>query len=201
MSGGGSPNVTQVESSPTIPKALDPLAKRLVGAGEFLLSPQSITSPTPAGGLSPVNVAAPSSRASSPEGTTSSGGVGNLLASGATGGGTRDPFLESLGFKSATDEFDRFNLPLSQNEELLRQRAIGQLLTRSPDEDIAGQTLRETVSGDFLSPESNPFLQSQIDIINENLARNINSIISRAGVEGAGGGARERVLQGVAASF
>jgi len=165
-----SPQVTQTSSVPVVPGAARQLGQNLVGLGEAF-----------------------------------------------TGGPAQIP--EEFQFRDISEQFPGgVNLGLRPQEEALRQeaiggftgqqqavdvgreRAVGSLLApRTGGEEIAGQTLRSTAGGEFLSQESNPFLQEQISTINRNLQRNIANIASRAGVAGAGGGTREAVLQGVAA--
>lgn len=99
---------------------------------------------------------------------------------------------------------DRAVLPLTPEEEYIRQLGLGSLLGERPGEDLAFQELLNTVGGMYLGPESNPYLADVInasgDTVSDYFNRSINDILSRAGVSGALGGSRAALLQGEALS-
>ena len=98
---------------------------------------------------------------------------------------------------------NRAFLPLSDEEEAMRQYIMGSLLGARPGEDVAYNELFNTVSGDYLHPQSNPYLSEQIDVIGtestDRLNESINQILARAGTAGAFGGSRSALMQGQAA--
>lgn len=109
-------------------------------------------------------------------------------------------------FMPSFQQFQRPDSPVAgetPEEEFLRQYTMGQLLGDQPGRDAAYNMLYNTVNGDYLSPESNPFLGQQINAIGEDTAnqlnRSVNDILSRAGTGGALGGSRSALMQGTAA--
>lgn len=98
---------------------------------------------------------------------------------------------------------DRAVLPLSDEEEYLRQLYMGELMGPRPGEDASLQELLNTVGGMYLHPDSNPYLAEQINATGadttQQFNKNINDILDRAGVSGALGGSRAALMQGQAA--
>lgn len=151
--------------------------------------------------------------------TSSSGGgsMGDVFTSGnitnSFGGGGKQTFnrnqpdeFNPYQFMPAFQQFQRPDSPvagLTPEEEFLRQFGMGQLLGPREGEDLAWQELMRTVGGEYLSHETNPYLNDQInalgDLTAEKLNESINQILSRAGVSGALGGSRAALMQGEAA--
>lgn len=118
------------------------------------------------------------------------------------GGNTPEGF-NPYQFMPSFSNFQRPSSPvagLTPEEEFLRQYAMGQLTGAQPGQDLAFNELFNTVSGDYLSPESNPFLGQQINALgaltSDRMNQNINQILDRAGVSGALGGSRAALMQG-----
>lgn len=95
---------------------------------------------------------------------------------------------------------DRAVLPLSDEEEYIRQLSLGSLLGEHPGEDTAYQELLNTVGGAYLGPDSNPYLADQINAtgadVSQQFNKNINDILNRAGIGGALGGSRAALMLG-----
>lgn len=98
---------------------------------------------------------------------------------------------------------NRAFLPLSDEEEAMRQYLMGTLLGERPGEQAGYEELLNTVQGDYLHPESNPYLTEQINALSaestDRLNESINQLLARAGVGGALGGSRAALMQGQAA--
>lgn len=141
--------------------------------------------------------------------TGSSGNINNTW-SGSGGGfdfGNNTPSgYNPYQFMPSFQQFQRPDSPvagLTPEEEFLRQYQMGQLLGEHPGEDTAYNQLMSTVGGDYLSPETNPFLGQIINALGNDTAnqlnRGVNDILSRAGTAGALGGSRSALMQGTAA--
>lgn len=91
---------------------------------------------------------------------------------------------------------------LEPEQEYLRQQMMGQLLGEHPGEDLAYDEAYSTVAGDYMHPDSNPYMTELINALGDDtsstLNRGINDILSRAGVGGALGGSRAALMQGQA---
>lgn len=129
----------------------------------------------------------------------SGGGSQNFSTQGQPGDYNPYQFMPSF------SDFNRPSSPIAgetPEEEYLRQFMMGQLLGDHPGENAAYDELYSTVSGDYLHPDSNPYLTESINALGADttnqLNNSINQILSRAGTGGALGGSRSALMQGQA---
>lgn len=109
-------------------------------------------------------------------------------------------------FMPAFQQFQRPDSPIAGDtpeEEYLRQWMMGALTGPQQGQQASYDELLRTVQGDYMNPETNPYLTEVINALGadttEQLNRGVNSILSRAGVGGALGGSRAALMQGQAA--
>ena len=150
-------------------------------------------------------------------GNFGSSSMGNLFSSGNvnnsfSGGGSQEfnanqpEGFNPYQFMPSFQQFQRPDSPVagpSEEEEYLRQFMMGQLLGEHPGEDAAYNELMKTIQGDYMHPDSNPYLTEMINSLGmdttQQLNKSVNDILSRSGTAGALGGSRSALMQGQAA--
>lgn len=109
-------------------------------------------------------------------------------------------------FMPAFQQYQRPDSPVAGDtpeSEFLRQYMMGQLTGEHPGQNAAYDELMRTVQGDYMNPETNPYMTESINALGadttQQLNKGVNDILSRAGVGGALGGSRAALMQGQAA--